>query len=462
MGWLEIIKTKLGLSADEHLNPSNAPVYEWGRRGTTDSQLRVLYESMLPPYDLYNTILEVRRMDRLDGQVKMLHNRIAKSLTKGGLQLDNPTNDKRLNTLWRAYVARTELDKRQKLISDARGLIVEGNLVLQWVLNTTATQVMRSVRMPAETIRPLVAVNGQFVDPAKAYAQYSFLDGKDLAFFARWQMDVARLDPDNYDDFGSLGRPLLDANRKRWRQINMTTDDMVVRRRHRAALRTAHVLKGASDAQLTEYKKRVEAEEKSITTNYYSNVDGAVTALQGDANLDQIADVSLLLDAFFAGTPMPKALLGYVSGLNRDVLEDMKREFYDDLDALQDLLADSYLHGFKLELLLNGLNPDSLEFTIQFAERLTETLTQRTDRALKVRALGASQHTAWSIAGLDPTAELERLEDERASLNPYPNPDIPTVDDELDGSAAQRHAQKITITPDNAAGKESATSIKNG
>ena len=41
----------------------------------------------------------------------------------------------------------------------------------------------------------------------------------------------------------------------------------------------------------------------SCKHNYYSNKKGSVQAVQGDANLDQIADVVHLLDTFFSGAP---------------------------------------------------------------------------------------------------------------------------------------------------------------
>lgn len=456
MGFLTFWKRKPPVVVtDSRLIPPTEPTTEVGRRGTEESQLRAMYERMYPSYDLYSTIKEIRRMDREDGHVKKIHNRTSKALTKGGLILENPTNDKALEAAWTRLRRACHLDDRLKLISDARGLLVDGALPLQWVLDKSGKQVLRCVRMPAETIRPIVDVSGQFEDPKAAYAQYSFTDGCDIASFAQWQLYVTRLDPDNYDDMGALGRPLLDASRKRWRQVMMTQEDMVIRRRTRAALRTAHVMKGASNATLAEYKRQVESDEASgMGNNYYMNTDGGVQAVQGDANLEQVADVAMLLDSWFAGTPMPKAMLGYVDGLSRDVLMDMKEEFYDELDTLQDSLASGYEHGMRLQLLLSGINPDAVPWAIRYGERLTETLGQRTDRSLKLRALGVSNHTVWTTAGLDPNAELDRLAEERESLDPYPLNDDP-LGDIADPS------QRITITPGNAKKNASATDITN-
>ncbi|OQX16133.1 MAG: hypothetical protein BWK73_04525 [Thiothrix lacustris] len=441
-------KTTDGLS--ERLEPTiSIPSTERGTRSTDEARLRALYQQQQPNFDLAAKISDIRRMDQVDGHVKRIHHRTTHALTKGGLMLVNPAKNTRLAAQWRSYKQSVGLDNRSKLSSDARGLMMEGNLVVQFVLDKSQSRVLGAVRMPAETIRAITDESGQFADVGAAFAQYDWLTGRDLATFPRWQMDVARLDPLNFDDYGEPGRPFLDASRKIWLQMQMTFEDLVIRRRERAPMRTAHVLEGADEATLTKYKAQVENEQQVITTNYYLNRKGGVQAVQGDANLDQIADISLLLDAFFSGTPAPKGLFGYADGLSRDILQDMKEEFYDELDILQDLQAWVYQRGFRLHLLLQGLNSDAWDWNVKFAERMTETLNQRTDRSLKQASIGASRHTVFTTAGLDPHAEEQLLAQERDADDPYP----------LVQAVSK---PTVKVTPNNAPKGESATSIGNG
>lgn len=441
MNWLSKVFQK-EQNPVERKEPEFQPTTETGTRSTDDARLRAMYEQMIPSYENYQKILDIRRMDQLDGTVKRIHHKTSHLLTKGLLTLENPSKNKRLEREWKHFERSLKLNKRAKLASDARGLIMEGNLPLQWVLDEQRGQVVRGIRMPSETIRILVDDSGQIKDRNKAYAQYDYLQGRDTAFFAYWQMNIARLDPLNFDDEGELGRPFLDATRKIWRQVTMTSDDSVIRRRERAPLRTAHFLEGAKTEALAAYKQEVEGEQQEITTNYYSNTKGSVQAIQGDANLDQVADISLLLDGFFAGTPLPKGLI-YSDGLSRDVLMDLKSELYEELDILQDLQAETYEDGFRLHLLIRGINPDAIEFKVKFAELLTETLNQRADRGLKLKALGASQHTALSTAGLDPNKENTLLEDEDDLFDPYPT------------------NQRVSVTQNNMPKGESSTHVSN-
>ncbi|HKJ94331.1 MAG TPA: hypothetical protein VKA32_01725 [Gammaproteobacteria bacterium] len=423
---------------------------ERGYRPTPENRTERLYRMMWVDTNLRSAILDIREMDRLDTRAKKIHTRMSRAATKGGLQLRSRPQDKILQRLFKDYVRRLQLDQQEKLESDMRGLVMEGNLPMQWVVDRERRRVVSGVRMPSETILPNVDANRLFKSAKAAYLQHDIATGTLLATFSLWQLTMARLTPDNFDDHGALGRPYMDAARSFWKKLNMTEEDLVVRRRERAPLRTAHVLEGATDEDMKAYQDRVEDEQKEITTNYYMNRKGAVTAVQGDANLDQIKDIVLLLDAFFAGAPAPKQLFGYVEGLNRDILEDLKKDYYDELDALQDTLSGVYKKGFRLELLLNGINPDAYEFSIQFAERQTETLNQRADRGLKLKAVGASQRTVWETAGLDPDRELALRKDQLKSDDPYPG-----LDEEAAGGAGQR----VSITPGNRRKGESSTDI---
>lgn len=427
---------------------------EVGRRTTDENAIRYLYRQMQPDYALRYVIYEIRKMDRVDPRVKKIHDRMAKTSTKGGLRLEwSSSENPKIRQRWEAFERRLGLDRQAKLESDARGLVMEGSLALQWVLND-AGQVTACLRMPMETLQALVDDSGRFVNPAAAYAQYDLNLSKQIAVFPLWQLTVERLSPDSVDDQGAFGRPYLDATRTVWRQLRMTEEDLVLRRRQRAPLRFAHTLEGATAEDLARYKEETEYRQKadSVCTDFYLNRKGGVVALQGDANLDQVADVVHLLDTFFTGSPAPKALFGYAAGLNRDILEDLKRDYYEEIDTLQDTLSWVYEQGFRLELLLAGINPDANKFYIRFAERRTETENQAADRALKYQALGVPEELLWDEAGLDPAAVKAAREAQNKAVNPYPDPHAITP-------AANQ--PRVSITPGNAPKGESATSISN-
>lgn len=420
---------------------------EKGWRATPENSLKYMYRVMWVDPDVRQAILDIREMDRLDGRVRRIHARIARDTVKGGLVFTGRSDV--LRRRWNDYARRLQLANPEKLKSDARGFAMEGNLPLQWVLGAD-NRVIAGIRMPSETILPDVDGSGRFKDVRRAYIQMDPVTGSRLAEFPLYKLTLARFDPDNFDDAGAMGRPFLDASRTAWRKLRMTEEDLVIRRRQRAPLRTAHVLEGADDATLKSYRAEVERDQLSITTDYYMNKKGGVTAIQGDANLDQIGDVVHLLDTFFAGSPLPKGLMGYSGDLARDILEDLKRDYYDEIDLIQDTQAAAYRAGFELDLLLSGINPDEGDASIKFSERRTETPNQTTDRALKYAALGMPRGLIYEEMGYNAQEIQARLDEEADSRNPYPN---------SDAIGPKGGGTGVKITPGNAPKGESATSV---
>lgn len=425
-----------------------APTSEKGRRAIPENQVKYAYRLMYVDPDLTRAIIDIREMAKLDGRVKRIHSKVARDVIQGGLILTQTVENKTITREWESFKRRLQLGNVQKLKSDAIGLVSEGNLPMQWVLDK-AFNVVSCVRMPSETILPNVGEGGRFNDVTKAYIQVDVMTGTELAIFPLWQLTHARYDPENFDDLGSMGRPFLDASRSCWRKLKMTEEDLVIRRRTRAPQKLAHVLKGATKPELDDYRAQVENDQNDITTDFYLNKEGSVSAVQGDANLDQINDIVHLLDTFFAGTPLPKGMMGYTDGLARDILEDLKRDYYDEVDVLQDTLSYVYDQGFRLHLMLKKINPDAENYTVTFKQRRTETPSQTADRALKMQALGFPRGMVFEEMGYDPVAVHDRKEAEAKLYDPYPE----------DGSAETD--PKVSITPGNEPKGGSATSITN-
>ena len=438
-------------------NPAaQAPPGERGDRVASDIAMERLHRQMWVDTERRALIRQIRLMDATDPRVKRIHARSARDTIRGGLvfQGQEKHSSETLKREWAQFKGRLQLDIEGKLKSDARGFVMEGNLPLQLVLNTkTSPDVVAAIRMPSDTMVPITDMGGRFMDPARAWEQRDVMTNQVLASFGAWQLVMSRLDPDNFDDMGAMGRPFLDACVKTWQKLTMTEEDLVIRRRMRAPLRLSHVLEGATPEDLGTYRKTTENEKGDITTDFYSNRKGGVTAVQGDSGMGEMTDVIHLLDTFLSGTPLPKALLGYTDGLNRDILEDLKRDYYDEVDGLQDSQAMGYMVAFRIHLLLKGIDPDSDEFLVRFAQRRTETPNQSADLALKYIAMGLPDDMVYADLGLDPDYVRQKKEEQATRNDPYPPAG--------GGAAGAKPAAKVNVTPGNASKGESATTISN-
>lgn len=451
MEYLRRLKSAAQAAGSTFMAAIGRPTSEIGTRATPENEAKYLSRVMWVDPELRQTIMDVRKMDRDDGRVKRVHAKTAMDTVRGGLVMTIADEDTKVRDEWEAFERRLQLRNVQKLKNDARLFVMQGNLPMQWVFDAEMN-VVEAVAMPAETIYPDVEASGRFKDPARAFVQLDVMTGSKLAEFARYRMSMGRLDPDNYDDMGSLGRPFLDSIRRVWKQLTMTEDDLVLRRRTRAPLRLAHVLEGANEPTLEDYRKRVEKDRFEITTDYYLNKKGGVTAVQGDSNLGEIGDVAHLLDTFFAGGPLPKALLGYTEGMQRDILEDLKRTYYDEVDVIQDTLAWVYDEGFRIHLLFRGINPDAVDYELKFAQRRTETPQQTVDRCLKLQVLGIPPAMVWEELGYNPLYVAERRAQAEKDADLYPGG---VGGDRPPGTASP----KVSVTPGNGRKGESATDV---
>ena len=231
-----------------------------GSIATPENSQKYLYQQMTVDTERRSAVLDIRHMDKVDGRVKKIHKKMARDITQGGIKLHwkGPENA-RVIRLFKSYTQRLQLDKREKLKSDARGCVMEGNLCLQWVLDERAGEkyIGAGVRMPSETIVPQTDSNGRFKNHADAYHQMDLFNAKVMARFASWSLTIGRLEPDNYDDMGSMGRPYLDASRSAWKKLMMTEEDLVIRRRVRAPQKLNHNLEGMGDIDAKAYEERV-------------------------------------------------------------------------------------------------------------------------------------------------------------------------------------------------------------
>ncbi len=436
-------------------NPaSSPPAGETGDRIASDIAMERMMQQMWIDTERRAMIRTIREMDIEDGRVKRIHSKAARDTIRGGLvlQVNELSSSETLKREWEGFKGRLQLDSSEKLKSDARGFVVEGNLPLQLVLNK-AKEVSAAIRMPSDTMMPITDMGGRFKDPTRAWEQRDVMTNKVLASWPAWQMVMSRLDPDNFDDMGAMGRPLLDGCVKTWRKLIMTEEDLVIRRRMRAPLRLSHVLEGASPEDLATYRKQTENEKGEITTDFYSNRKGGVTGVQGDSGMGEMSDVIHLMDTLFAGGPASKALLGYTTGLSRDILEDLKRDYYDEVDGLQDGLAVGYAIAFRVHLLFKGIDPGTDEFTLRFAQRRTETPNQVADLALKYMALGLPDDMVFADMGLDPDYVRRKREEQAKRKDPYPPAG--------GGAGGDQPGSKVNVTPGNAPKGESATTISN-
>jgi len=324
------------------------------------------------------------------------------------------------------------LNNTSKLFGELTGWVkkalTEGDAFIQNVV--AGSDIVKVVKMPASTMRRNSNKQDEFEDPLRAFAQVDPLSGSaftldlnqlgpnDADWFAEWQIVHAR-----WNRLGNkYGNSIFRSSRGSYKKMREGETDMAIRRKTRAGKKYVHSLEDASDAELEAYKNR----NKDILNNpfaaiadFFSNKKTTVTSIEGDAKLGDITDVKHHIENFFAGQPVPKSLVGFGQDINRDILDKQEAQYLRKLEMLFDWVVDQIIRPvFDLQLLLKGILPESVTYSIQPPDRSTETYAEVLDGSVKLKSLGLPnrvilQNLKKVITDLDVDAVLEEMENEQ-------------------------------------------------
>lgn len=322
---------------------------------------------------------------------------------------------------------------------------------------------------------------GQFIDLDRAFSEIDPLRGTYFAtiipddavrHFPLWAINHVR-----YKWRGGMyGRSQYASIRKLSRQNATADDDMVVRRKTRAPMRRVHAIGNKDnpgdptmvDKYRMEHKDAIVNGRYAPTTDYYHNGFGSVTNLDGDGNLDKIADVKYLYDKQNTGTIVPKGLVGHAEDINRDVLDDQKKEYDETVEDIRTLIEygdGGPFSGLRaivdLELLLHGIDVDALGLTydMRFGPLQEQNIMEAVEATASAKREGlissrtATLEVAHHFGVEDPDEEIEAIALERAS-NPQAAPKEESGDPEEDTDPVEDHREVDHIHDEQVVGEE--------
>lgn len=290
-------------------------------------------------------------------------------------------------------------------------LIADGDLFLNVLVRMDSQPYIEKIQqVPPAIMKRNEDQFGRFIDASRAFSEIDPQNGlyfteiiPDTAVrhFPLWSINHIRW---KYRG-GQYGNSQYVTIRKLSKQNATADDDMVVRRKVRAPLRRAHILGSkdapadskAVDAYKKEHRESMLKGKYQPVTDYYMNGLGDVKNLEGDGNLDKIADIKYLYDKQNTGTIIPKGLIGHAEDINRDILDDQKEEYYDTIEDIRHLLE--YGDGgpfsglraiIDFELLLHGIDVEAtgLSYDINFRPLRTEDPTEVVNRTNAARKGG--------------------------------------------------------------------------
>lgn len=336
-----------------------------------------------------------RRMYKADTRARRMIATLARDTVRGGCAIvvpNNPRAEQEANALWKRLGVNERLDDWMRLT------MRDGDSFLEAGVNG-ALDVVSLTRKPTLQMRRQSNAQDLFTDARRAfwYAPPMWMmpePPSDAVWFAQWQILHARWDHDEGERYGT---PLFASGASAFQRVTEGELDIAVRRKTRAGLKFNHRYpQGTSEADiLADMERNQEAIDDPFAAlaDYYGTAE--LTAVQGDALLQEIGDVTYHMKTWLIAGIVPLELIGYGEDLNRDVLEEKKAQYDRDLETLTAWLEGQIVKPLlELQWLLKGIYPDTLTYEVKWKAKQSltaATLRDVADAALKLLALGYSR-----------------------------------------------------------------------
>lgn len=349
------------------------------------------YEKLKADRDRMAIIKTCRTMYKTDPRVKKALKMYSTDVVKAGFIIQ--TKDTQAKQIATDLQTRIGLNKKLQDVVRLTGRDGDSfyEIVIDDQLNITEVS-----RKPTPRMRRNSNSADKFENPNQAFYMvpdhYSgFEIPKDAIYFPEWQIIHARWD---HDDESQYGTPMWASSTGAFKRVSEGETDMAVRRKVRAGMRLLHVVEG-SEADVKIYKELNEKALQSPTAAHldlFSNKQSSITAIQGDAHLNEIGDVLHQVATMFAASDVPMELVAYGEGLNRDILSEKKDEYDESLDDGREWVTEEFLKPLlERQWLLQGILPANVEYKIIWrkAKSLTPAdLRDLADAGSRFKVLG--------------------------------------------------------------------------
>lgn len=425
---------------------------EGKRISNSESPQTYIFDQFNVSTDRIQIIREVRELFKTELRFRITNLRLGADATRGGCKVivqGSEAHRSHMKMLGKAQpkrlvpganVAQQVIDdfmRRTKLSSKSnehiRVLLRDGDIFLNAVVDHARGLILDVVRAPALTMKRNADEYGIFTDPERAFSQIdprtqinSFLEigppSVSRGDFALYQMNHIRWMSDETELYGTSHYATA---RKLYRKLDKMETAAAVRREFRSVQKNSHKLPdGTSITDALEYAKQNRlvddhgdpTKNSHLLSDFFGTAD--VKAVQGDANLSEMADIEYFDDLIWLNLGVPKAILTSGQNLNRDILKVQYPQYLQSLDDMTDLLEygdigpySGYRGLIDLQLLLAGINPSSIAYDVVWSTKTTETALERLERVQRARGANGGDTLVTNIKAIQTIASDFDIED---------------------------------------------------
>lgn len=438
-----------------------------GKSDVTDTALVIKtsptiweYEMFKQEWDRRSLLREIDMILKTDPRAKRANRAFAQSAVRNGITVTvtSEVSDalaEQAQDVIDGVVSACQINS--KLASWCRIILKDGDLMLNLVIDVNKMEIRNIKRLPAISMQRNEDMMGNFQDLNEAFQQIDPISLQIIEHFPLWGLNHIRWDHEEGDRYGNSQYLQV---RGYWKKLNMTEEDLVVRRRTRAVPRRFHSVGnkdnpgGWDEVEVYKAKNQMNVRSPQIVTDYFGNGLTDVKDLGGDADLDHIKDIEHLQEVYALGLGVPLHLFGFGKiGAGADIIEKQEKQFKEDTQELRDLIeyGDSSPYSglrviFDFALAMKGIDPNLVDYNISWYADNNETAKDRVERVLALRSAEpgplVSRKTAIQILAKDLNlendsaieSEIEQIDEEeehdresQAMLMEGVNPENPST-----------------------------------
>ena len=389
--------------------------------------------------DRHSQSAEIRQMVDSDPRWdRMLYKLASDASYKNFTVVVESADGKRMQKKAQAVIDRTRhlIKDKQKLRGWTKGLLRDGDLFLQLIVDTENREVVRAKKLAAEITHSRMDAEGNFPADKKPYYQKAHNNPMDAEReFEEWEIVHLKWDE---EDGKQYGKSLLASSRLTWRRLESAEKNLAVRRAIRAGLKRHHKLgsgdKPASPKEINEYEEKQKdtlSRPTEATQDIFTNHLVEITTLMGDETIGDIEDLKWTEGLFSIATGIPQALLsgGRETATNFTVIKEQEEDYLRVVGDIDEVMEQAFTRIFDLALLLKGINPDSVVYVFNWGAKDREDIDRKVLRAERLQGIGLSFETVFNTMDLDGITfgeELDRIQkQQKAGIIPYRGPTSP-------------------------------------
>ncbi|MDI6781407.1 MAG: hypothetical protein QME49_04795 [bacterium] len=258
--------------------------------------------------------------------------------------------------------------------------------------------------------------DGGDVDILNAYYQVDTLTGQEICQLADWQVMWIGYNAIQGED----GTPQFISARKTHKQLTSSEDDMFINRKVNAGQHLHHKIgtseKPGTAEAIIKYKRDNKDSINNplrVASHFFSDESVDIKPIPSDSNIGNIIDVKYQASRYLGAGGVPCSMIpGQEPSIIKDSSKESKNAFLARIIDMNEAVGLAMKKSiFDLELLLNGINPDGINYSVVWGAKENVDEIAKREQVIKAKAAGIySVRTAMAEYGIaDIDAEIERI-----------------------------------------------------